>query len=115
MDKVVTEMTSFNKDLQQYVTGFAWGEIWARPRLTKKIKSLITVAMLVSLNRPAELRAHIRGAINNGCTESDIKEALLHSAVYCGFPAAIDGFRNAQQVFQESTRRRPRSRKAAKA
>jgi 4-carboxymuconolactone decarboxylase len=88
----------FTRDLQHYVTAFGWGEIWARPGLTLRERSLLNLAMLTALNRPHELRTHIRGALNNGVTETEMREVFLHTIAYCGFPAAIDSFRVAQEM-----------------
>ena len=94
--------TDFTRDLQRYVTGFGWGEIWARPGLTLRERSLLNLAMLTALNRPHELRTHIRGALNNGVTETEMREVFLQTIAYCGFPAAIDSFRVAQEVLAEA-------------
>jgi 4-carboxymuconolactone decarboxylase len=90
--------TSFNSAFQNLITRYAWGEIWARPGLDRKTRSLITVAMMVALNRPEELRLHLRGAKNNGVTNDEIREVLLHSAIYCGVPAANSAFHLAEEL-----------------
>lgn len=90
----------FTMDLQQLVTEYCWGEIWTRPGLSRKTRSMINIAMLTALNRPHELKLHIRGALRNGVTKEEIKEILLQTAIYCGVPAAIDSFRIAREVFQ---------------
>jgi 4-carboxymuconolactone decarboxylase len=90
----------FTMDLQQLVTEYCWGEIWTRPGLSRKTRSMINIAMLTALNRPHELKLHIRGALRNGVTKEEIKEILLQTAIYCGVPAAIDSFRVAREVFQ---------------
>jgi len=97
------QASDFTRDLQHYVTAFGWGEIWARPGLTLRERSLLNLAMLTALNRPHELRTHIRGAINNGVTEAEMREVFLHTIAYCGFPAAIDSFRVAQEVLGSGT------------
>lgn len=89
----------FTMDLQQLVTEYCWGEIWTRPGLSRKTRSMINIAMLTALNRPHELKLHIRGALRNGVTKEEIKEILLQTAIYCGVPAAIDSFRIAREVF----------------
>jgi 4-carboxymuconolactone decarboxylase len=94
----------FTEDLQQYVTAFAWGDIWARPGLSLRERSLMNLAMLTALNRPHELRTHVRGALNNGVTPEQIREVFLHTMVYCGFPAAIDSFRVAKEVLAEDAK-----------
>ena len=80
-------------ELQRLVTEFAWGDIWSRPQLSPATRSLITIALLTASNRPHELVGHLRGAVNNGCSESDIREVILHCVAYCGFPAAMDATR----------------------
>ena len=87
--------------MQQLVTEWCWGEIWTREGLDRKTRSIINLSMLTALNRPHELKIHIRGAINNGLTPSEIQELFLQTAIYCGVPAAMDGFRIAAGVFKE--------------
>jgi 4-carboxymuconolactone decarboxylase len=87
--------TEFTAPLQELVTEYCWGAVWGRPGLGLKTRSLLNLAMLTALNRPHELRLHVRGALNNGCTREEIRETLLQAAVYCGIPAALDAFRNA--------------------
>lgn len=91
----------FNEPLQDLITRYAWGEIWARPGLSRHARSLITLSMMVALNRPDELRIHLRGALRNGVTREEIQELLLHSAIYCGVPAANTAFHIADEVFAE--------------
>lgn len=91
----------FTREMQQLVTEYAWGEIWSRPGLSRRDRSLLTLVMLTALNRPHELRVHLRGALNNGVSKDEIKEAFLQAAVYCGAPAALDSFRVAREVFAE--------------
>jgi 4-carboxymuconolactone decarboxylase len=88
-------------DLQDYITEHAWGASWTRPGLDHRSRSMITVAMTIALNRPHELEIHLRGAIRNGLTRDELKEIMLHTAVYCGAPAALDAFRVARKVFAE--------------
>jgi len=83
------------------VTEYCWGAVWTREGLPRKIRSLLNLAMISALNKPNELKAHVRGAIRNGCTKDEIKEVFLQVAIYCGVPAAIDSFRNARAVFEE--------------
>lgn len=90
--------TPFTAEWQDFITRYAWGEIWTRPGLDKRSRSLVTLAMLVALNRPDELRLHIRGARNNGLSRDEIKEVLLQAAIYCGVPAANSAFHLAQEV-----------------
>ena len=98
VENSISNATEFNKELQDLVTTYCWGEIWGRDGLDKKTRSIINLAMITALNRPHELKLHVRGALNNGLTEEDIKEVLLQTAVYCGVPAAIDAFRTAKEV-----------------
>ena len=101
VNRSLQNATDFNRDFQELITRYAWGEIWTRPGLPRHTRSLIVIATLVALNRPEELCMHIRAAFNNGVTRDDIKEVLLQSAVYCGVPAANFAFHAAEQVFSE--------------
>ncbi len=92
----------FNKDFQDLITRYAWGEIWTRPGLPRQTRSMLTLAMMVALNRPDELRMHLRAALNNGVTREQIQEVLLQTAIYCGVPAANSAFHLAQEVLAES-------------
>ena len=87
--------------IQQFLTENAWGTVWTRPGLDRKTRSLLNLAMLTALNRPNELKLHLKGALNNGVTKEEICEVFLQAAVYCGAPAGLDSFKIAQQVFQE--------------
>jgi 4-carboxymuconolactone decarboxylase len=87
--------------MQELVTEFAWNAIWNRPGLDRRSRSMINLAMLTALNRPHELKLHLKGAINNGLTKDEIREILMQTANYCGVPAAIDSFRCAKEVFSE--------------
>jgi 4-carboxymuconolactone decarboxylase len=91
----------FNMPLQEYITKYAWGDIWRRPGLDRRGRSILNIGMLTALNRPAELKLHLRGALRNGVTREEIRECLLQSAVYCGAPAALDAFRIAREMFAE--------------
>lgn len=91
----------FNAELQKMVTETAWGDIWSRPGLSRRDRSLLNLGMLTALNRPHELKLHVRGALNNGISRAEIKEILLQTLVYCGAPAALDAFRVAGEVFKE--------------
>ena len=91
----------FTREMQQLVTEYAWGEIWSRPGLARRDRSLLNLGMITALNRPHELRLHVRGALANGLSKDEIKEVLLQTAVYCGAPAALDAFRVAREVFAE--------------
>lgn len=101
VDAAIANADDFSRDLQQLVTQYAWGDIWNRPGLDRKSRSLINLAMLTALNRPHELRLHLRGALNNGVTKDEIREVLLQTAIYCGVPASMDSFRQAREVFKE--------------
>ena len=91
-------MTDFTQPIQEHITRAAWGETWQRDGIDRKTRSLVTVAMLAALGRPQELKGHVRGALNNGATVQEIQEVLLHAAIYCGVPAAVDAFRAAAEV-----------------
>ncbi|MFJ8064697.1 4-carboxymuconolactone decarboxylase [Psychrobacillus sp. NPDC096426] len=101
VDSSIQNATDFNMPMQELVTEYCWGEIWARPGLPKKTRSMLNLAMITALNRPHELKLHVRGAINNGLTKDEIQEIFLQTAIYCGVPAAIDSFRTAKEVFDE--------------
>jgi 4-carboxymuconolactone decarboxylase len=102
VDKAITDSDDFSRPLQELVTEYCWGSIWTRPGLSRKTRSLINLAILTALNRPHEVRLHLRGAMNNGCSKEEIMEVLLQAAIYCGVPAATDSFRIAKEVYQES-------------
>ena len=101
VDRAVAATTDFNRDFQDFITRNAWGEIWTRPGLPRHTRSLLTLAMMVALNRGEEFRMHLKAAFNNGVTRDQIKEVLLQSAVYCGVPAANSAFHIAADVFEE--------------
>ena len=90
--------TDFTAPIQQYITRNAWGDVWQRPGLDLKTRSLITVAMLIALGKQHELKGHVRGALNNGATPQELQEVLLHSSIYCGLPTAVEAFRTAAEV-----------------
>jgi 4-carboxymuconolactone decarboxylase len=101
VDRAVDATTDFTRDFQHFITRNAWGEIWTRPGLPRHTRSLLTLAMMVALNRGDEFRMHVRAAFNNGVTRDEIKEVLLQSAIYCGVPAANAAFHMAADVFKE--------------
>jgi 4-carboxymuconolactone decarboxylase len=101
VDRSLKNRNDFNQDFQDLITRYAWGEIWTRPGLPRHTRSLLTLAMMVALNRTDELRMHLRAAFNNGVTRNDIKEVLLQTAIYCGVPAANSAFHVAEAVFAE--------------
>ena len=90
--------TAFTRPMQQYITKNAWGDVWQRPGLDLKTRSLITVAMLTALGKQHELKGHVRGALNNGATAEEISEVLLHASIYCGVPSAVEAYRSAAEV-----------------
>jgi 4-carboxymuconolactone decarboxylase len=98
VDRSLANASEFGRPLQELVTTFCWGATWGRPGLELKTRSLLNLAMLTALDRQTELAVHIKGALNNGCTVDEIRETLLHTAVYCGVPAAIEAFRTAESV-----------------
>ncbi|MCO7229697.1 carboxymuconolactone decarboxylase family protein [Halomonas sp. CnH100-B] len=98
VDAALAQADEFGWPMQELVTQQCWNDIWNRPGLERHTRSLINIAMLVALNRPHELKVHVRGALNNGCSEEQIREVLLQCVPYCGFPAAIDGLRTAREV-----------------
>jgi 4-carboxymuconolactone decarboxylase len=101
VDAAIAKRNAFTEAFQNLITRYAWGEIWTRPGLPRQTRSLVTVAMLVALNREEELRLHLRAALRNGVTQEEIRETLLQSAIYCGVPAANSAFRIAQDIFSE--------------
>ncbi len=101
VDRALKNADEFAQPLQELVTEVAWGSIWSRPGLPRKTRSLVVLGMLTALNRPHELKTHIRGALRNGCTKEEIQEVLLQAAVYCGAPAGVDAFRVAKEAFSD--------------
>ena len=100
---VATSMNAddFSRPLEEFVSEYCWNEIWNRPGLDRRMRSAINVAMLTALNRPQQLKLHIKGAINNGLSRVEIQEILLQAAVYCGVPAGVDGFKTARDAFAD--------------
>jgi 4-carboxymuconolactone decarboxylase len=101
VERSLASADDFNMPLQEYITRYAWGDVWRRPGLDRRARSILNIGMLTALNRPAELKLHLRGAVRNGVTRDEIRECLLQTAVYCGAPAALDAFRIAREVFAE--------------
>lgn len=101
VDRSTATASDFVQTVQSFVTEFCWGAVWTRPGLDLRTRSLLNLAMLTALNRSHELAVHVRGAVNNGCTREEIREALLQTAVYCGAPASLESFRVADQVLAE--------------
>jgi 4-carboxymuconolactone decarboxylase len=111
VDRALSTATDFDREFQDLITRYAWGEIWTRPGLPRKTRSLLTLAMLTALGRVDELKLHLRAARRNGVTPDQIRETLLQSAIYCGVPAAHAAFRAAVEVLAEAKpTRRPRKR-----
>ena len=94
VEKSLKSADDFNRPLQELVTEYCWGAVWGREELPRKIRSMLNLAMISALNRPHELKIHVRGALRNGVTKEEIREVLLQVAIYCGVPAAVDGFRH---------------------
>jgi len=101
VDRAENSRNAFNDAFQDLITRYAWGEIWSRPGLARETRSLITVALMVALNRPEELRLHLRAALHAGVTRDQVRELLLHTAIYCGVPAANSAFHAAEEIFAE--------------
>jgi 4-carboxymuconolactone decarboxylase len=106
VDRSLAAADDFSRPLQELVTEYCWGKIWSRAGLPRKTRSMLNLAMLTALNRPHELRLHIKGALNNGVTQEEIKEVFLQAAIYCGVPAAVESFRIAREVFAEDSKTR---------
>jgi 4-carboxymuconolactone decarboxylase len=101
VDKAVKSADDFNRPFQNLVTEYCWGAVWGRDELSLKARSMITVAMIAVLNRPHELRTHVRAALTNGVTRDELREILMQVAIYAGVPAAVDSFRIARETFAE--------------
>lgn len=101
VDRTVENLTPLNEEFQHFITRYAWGDIWSRPGLDRHTRSMITIAMLIALNREAELKMHLNAAFNNGVTREELKELIMQSALYCGLPAANATLHLAQQVFDQ--------------
>jgi len=101
VDRSLENRTALTEEFQDFITRYAWGEIWTREGLPRHTRSLLTIAMMVALNRSEELALHLRAAANNGVTRDEIKEVLLQTAIYCGVPAANSAFHLADKIFRE--------------
>jgi 4-carboxymuconolactone decarboxylase len=101
VERNYTDATAFNRPAQDWIAGAVWADVWTREGLDRRTRSLVTLAMLTALNRPTEFESHVRGALANGCTVADIQELLVHTAPYCGAPAALQAFRQAEKVLTE--------------
>ena len=104
VDRAERHKNAFNEEFQELITRYAWGEIWTRPGLSRQTRSCMTLGLMVALGHWDEFKLHVRAAFNNGLTREEIKEVLLHAAVYCGVPAANHGFKLAEEVFAELKR-----------
>lgn len=102
VNQALSNADELSMPLQQLVTEYCWGTVWAREGLPRKTRSLINLGMIAALNRPHELKLHVRGALNNGCSKEEVVEAILQIAIYCGVPAAVDAMRIAREVFAET-------------
>jgi 4-carboxymuconolactone decarboxylase len=101
VDRAQARLNEFNGTFQEFITRYAWGEIWTRTELTPRVRSLVTLALLIALNREAEFRMHVKAAIRNGVTVQELKELFLHSGIYCGLPAANAAYHGAEEVLAE--------------
>ena len=101
VDHSLQARTDFNEEFQDLITRYAWGEVWSRPGLARHTRSLITLALMIAINRGDEFRMHVRAAFNNGVTRDEIREVILQCAIYCGVPAANAAFHTAQDVFTQ--------------
>lgn len=101
VENAINSADDFNRPLQELVTEYCWGACWTREGLSRKTRSMLNLAMLTALNRPHELKLHVKGALRNGVTKEEIREVLLQTAIYCGVPAAVDAFRTAREAIHE--------------
>jgi len=102
VDGSIARADDFMMAFQTITTEWCWGHAWARPGLSRKTRSMINIAMLTALNKPAELRLHVKGALTNGVTVDEIKEILIHATTYCGVPAGLEAFKTAYEVLKET-------------
>jgi 4-carboxymuconolactone decarboxylase len=102
VEKSFNSADDFNRPLQELVTEYCWGAVWGRDTLDKKTRSMLNLAMLAALNRPHELKMHVKGALRNGVTKDEIREVLLQVVIYAGVPAGVDAFRLAREAMQEA-------------
>jgi 4-carboxymuconolactone decarboxylase len=115
VDRSLSEATDFARPMQEFVTEYCWGSVWSRPGLDRKVRSLLNIAMLTALGRRHELEVHVRGAITNGVSVTEIQEALLQTAVYCGVPAAMEATRTAEAALAALGVIEPRSEQPSQA
>lgn len=109
VDRSLTRLNDFNDEFQNFITRFAWGDVWTRPGLSRHTRSIITLSLLIALNRADEFRMHVRAAFNNGVTREEMKELFMHAALYCGLPAANSAIHDAEKVFEEMEAAQPGS------
>jgi 4-carboxymuconolactone decarboxylase len=107
VNQALSNADALSMPLQQLVTEYCWGTVWAREGLPRKTRSLINLGMIAALNRPHELKLHVRGALNNGCSKEEVVEAILQIAIYCGVPAAVDAMRIARKYLPSPLQIRP--------
>lgn len=112
VDQSIAAATDFNDAFQHITTEWCWGYAWARPGLTRKMRSILNLGMLTALNRPQELKLHVRGALTNGVTADEVKEILIHCTIYCGVPAGLEAFRSANEVLKDAGLTKPLQEKA---
>jgi 4-carboxymuconolactone decarboxylase len=105
VDKSVASVDDFNREFQELLNTYCWNDVWNRPGLPRKTRSVMNLCMLIALGKAHELKLHIRGALNNGLTKDEIKEVFLQTAIYCGVPAAVEAFRCAREVFAEDEKK----------
>lgn len=105
VDKSVATVDDFNREFQELLNTYCWNDVWNRPGLPRKTRSVMNLCMLIALGKAHELKLHIRGALNNGLTKEEIKEVFLQTAIYCGVPAAVEAFRCAREVFAEDDKK----------
>lgn len=101
VENAMKNADDFNRPFQEFISEYCWGAIWTRPGLPRKTRSLLNLAMLTALNKPHELKLHIKGAINNGVMREEMQEVFMQAAVYCGVPAGVEAFKIAREVFAE--------------
>lgn len=114
VNRQIGRADDFSRPMQELTTKAAWGLVWTRPGLSRKARSMINIGMLVALGKAEELEVHIAGALRNGVTKSEIREILMHTSMYCGFPAALGGFRVAREYFAQHGGKAPAAKKARK-
>jgi 4-carboxymuconolactone decarboxylase len=107
VDNAMRNADEFNMPMQELTTEYCWGYVWGRDGLPRKTRSMLNLAMISALNRPHELKIHVKGALKNGVTKAEIREVLLQVAIYCGVPAGVDSFRIAREAFNELDKQQP--------